>query len=215
MESQGIEKMGHEDSARIDRAMEELTSWDLPVVWVGEPSYDDDPETSALEYLRLEQYGLAYLLEEELQTDVWDESMRILAARSGLVPVRKMLPMDGLGSEEARMKSLVRTRACRVGDGFYHGVVGPHGASPRPEDPSGWVQEGTVVLMMFARDAWIPYPTWQFTRFVARDKLTSEDLPYVEHFLQQTECGPSDTYSIEATDSLKLVASLYEGLDRV
>ena len=207
-------KISPEDRTRIDGAMEELARWDLPKVWVGEPEYDDGnlfgPE---LEYLRLEQHGLAYLL-EDLQTDLWNESMHILAARSGLVTVTKMLPTDGIGSEEVRMRSLVKNLACRVGDGFYHGVVGPHGASPRSEDPLELVKQGTVLLIMFAPDDPIQYPTCQFTRFVTRDKLTTEDLDYIEDFLQQAECGPSCTYSIEPIDSLEMVADLYTGLNQ-
>lgn len=215
VELNSAKKMGPEDMARIDEAMEELAGWDLPKVWIDEPEYDDNGSLfgTELEYLRLEQHGLAHLL-EELQTEVWEESMNVLAAKRGLVPVTKMLPTDGIGSEEVRMRSLVKSLACKVGVGFYHGVVGPHGAGPRSEDPSDWVQEGTVVLIMFAPDAWIPYPTWQFTRFVAKDTLTTEDLPYVKNFLEQVGCG-SDGYSIEPTDSLQLVADLYQGLDRV
>ncbi len=216
MELSGAKKMGPEDKARIGWASKEMATWDLPEVWIGEPDYDDDGNLfgPSLEYLRLEQHGFAHLF-EELQTDLWNESMHVLAARKGLVTVTKTLPTDGIGSEEVRMRSLVENLACRVGDGFYHGVVGPRGASPRSEDPSEWVQEGTVVLVMFAPDAWIPYPTWQFTRFVDRNKLTNEELPYIEDFLFRAENGPSAAYSIEATDSLKMVADLYKGLNRV
>lgn len=209
-------KISPEDGTRIDGAMEELASWDLIKLWVGESEYDDDGNlfSREVEYLRLEQHGLGHLLQEEVRTDLWNESMHVLAARKGLVTVTKTLPTDGIGSEEVRMRSLVENLACRVGDGFYHGVVGPRGARPRSEDPSEWVQEGTVVLIKFAPDEWIQYTTCQFTRFVARDKLTTEDLDYIEDFLQHGEFEPSCTYSIEPTDSLEMVADLYTGLNK-
>jgi len=50
---------------------------------------------------------------------------------------------------------------------------------------------------------------------VAKDTLTTEDLPHVGNFLEQVGCG-SDGYSIRAyVDSLQLLADLYTGLDQV
>lgn len=220
MELSSTQKIGPEDKARIDEAVEELASWDLPPVWVGEPDYGDDGGLigPSVSYLWLEQTGLMReVAGEDLpghwQMELWEETMHVLAARRGLVTVRKILPGHKFTDAEMRMMGSVRNATCIVEEGYYHGAVGPEGPKPRSEDE--WVQEGTVVVFDFPPDEYIPYPSVIFYRFAAKDDLTIDDLPHIEDFLSRAEAGPCGWCSVPATKRLLLAASLNGDVNQI
>jgi hypothetical protein len=201
MELNSKKKMGPEDRARIEKAIEELASWDLPPVWINEPDCSDDGDRigPSVSYLWLEQNGLVDEVESEdlpehCQMELWEETMHVLAAREGLVTVRKNLPGDEFTDAEVQMMGSVRNPSCIIEEGYYHGVVGSEGSSPRSDQE--WVQEGTVVVFDFPPDEYFPYPSVIFYRFVTKDELTLDHLPHIEGFLSHAENGPSDGYSV-------------------
>ncbi len=220
MELNSTKKMGPEDRARIDKAIEELASWDLPLVWIGEPDYSDDGGLigPSVSFLWLEQSGLVNEVKSEdlpghCWKELWEETMHVLAARRGLVTVKKIWPGAKLTDAEEQMMGSVRNPSCIIEEGYYHGVVGSEGSSPRSDQE--WVQEGTVVVFDFPPDEYFPYPSVDFYRFVTKDELTLDHLPHIEDFLFHAEDWPSDGYSVPATERLLLAASVNRGVSQL
>ncbi len=220
MELNSTKKMGPEDRAKIDKAIEELASWDLPPVWISEPDYSDDGDRigPSVSFLWLEQSGLmnevkSEDLPEHCQMELWEETMHVLAAREGLVTVKKSWPWDELTHAEEHMMGSVRNLSCIIEKGYYHGVVGSEGSSPRSDQE--WVQEGTVVVFDYPPDEHFPYPSVDFYRFVTKDELTLDHLPHIEDFLWHAENWPSDGYSVPATKRLSLAASVNGDLNQL
>lgn len=219
MELNGTKKMGPEDKARIDEAVEIMASWELPPVWVGEPVYAEEGGLIGpiVSFLWLEQTGLIHEVPSEdmpghYRMELWEETIHVLAAKKGLITVRKIWPKNELTDVEVRMVGWMRNASCIVEKGYYHGVIGSEGLKPRCEEE--WVQEGTVVVFDFPPDEYCPYPSMIY-RFVAKDDLTTDDLDYIQDFLSQAGLGPSDPCSVPATERLLLAASVYGGLDQV
>ena len=207
-------KIDSEEMALIDMAMEELAYCDLPPVLVGEPRYGDAGEILSphISYLRAEQHGLHTILRGDHQMELWEETVHVLAAKKGLVTVIKSQPGDEFDDAEIRMVHSVRNAACVVEGNYYHGTVDSVGWKPRSED---WVEENTVVVYDYPPDEVAPFPLTTFYRFVPKDALTTNDLPYIESFLGHGACGPSGGYSVPATERLLLAASVSEDIDKI
>ncbi len=195
--------------ARIDEAIEELAGFPLPPVWIGEPDYDEDGNLVGpkLTYYQLEQHGLVekvagHALPGHCQMELWEQTVHVLAARQGLVTIRKILPGDKATDTENLMIASISDPSCRIEEGYYHGVVGSLGPKPRSEE---WVEESTVVVFDFPPDEHVSYPSTIFYRFVARDTLDPGDIPFTEDFCVRAECGPSGGYSIPASTVAKMV----------
>ncbi len=202
-----------EQIARVRELMEEKAGWDLPYVWVGEPDYDehDNLTGTTLDYLSLEEYGYGYLLRSDLRSELLLETIDVLAARRGLMPVKKTLPIDGITTQEAHLINSVEQPEFLQPGGYYRGIVGGGDAASEPRE---WVEEGTVIVIKYLPDKGFPMESKAFFRFVPVDRLTPEHLPSIEYYLEMYEPN-FDRYSIEDPEGVRLVAKTLEDLGRL
>jgi hypothetical protein len=198
-----------EQIAQVRELMEEKAGWDLPYVWIGEPDYDEDDNLigTKLDYLHLEEHGFGHLLRSDLRSTLRQETIEVLAAREGLVPVLKMLPMEGITPQEALLINSVERPENRQPVGYYSKVEG------EPSGSSKSVEEGTVIVIKYQPDQFFPLESRDLYRFVPVDRLAPEHLPAIENSLMCVE--PTEAYSIEDPDEVRLVAETLEDLRRL
>jgi len=206
------ETISPEQIAQVRELMEEKAGWDLPYVWIGEPDYDEDDNLigTKLDYLHLEEYGFGHLLRSDLRTELLDETIEVLAAREGLVSVRKLLPIDGITSQEARLiHSVEQPEYWQPGD-YYRGVVGVEDES---SESGKWVEEGTVIVIKYPPEEYFRLESRDLYRFVPVDRLTSKHVLDIERFLDRTD--PGDPYSIEDPEEVHMLAETLEDLNKL
>jgi len=86
-----------ENMARIEQAMVELASRELPKVWVGEPVRNGygNLRGPKVDWYRLSEMNEEVggdLLPPHVEQELFEESLHVVAAKRGLVTVKKFLP---------------------------------------------------------------------------------------------------------------------------
>jgi hypothetical protein len=118
------------------------------------------------------------------------------------VTVTKTLYEHALTVEEIDLIAPLESSPSDAGREDSELNLGPKDLWSHPEE---WVQEDTVMLFEFSPDECLPFGSTNLYRFVAKDALTLEHLPYIEEFFFQAEVGPFDEYSVPATSQIELI----------
>ncbi len=142
------ETLSPEVSVLVDRAIRELSSWELPCVWVGKPYQD---ETGKLVGSRVAWSRLSGMKEEirsnllppQAEKDLFEESIYVLAAKQGLVVIKKVLPRDEITSEEAPVIAALREVPAEGEKDHCQWDLDSDSSWPNPEE---WVGQDTVAL---------------------------------------------------------------------
>ena len=190
-----------ENMARIEQAMVELASRELPKVWVGEPVKNEDGN---LRGTKVDWYRLSEMNEEvggdllppHVEQDLFEESLHVVAAKRGLVTVKKFLPAYDMTVREKAALDLVQQHP--VESDLHHVRWGmkSDGSWPRAEES---VREHVGMVFPLPADRRFPRGSAYLIKFVAIDALTRNDLPYIEDFLRKAADGPA-RYVLEAAD---------------
>lgn len=222
-----------QDKARIEDATAELANRDLPQVWIGEPDYDSegDPVGRRVDCLLLRAQLGDEVFSKVTHTELLIESMNILAAQKGLVPVIKLSPNDGITLEEAHVLAAVERERNHRRESHYlvriGGVASRSAQKVLPlveqvrwddlerDDLESYVQEGVVMLEIHPPDDFYPLEIMRLTRFVPRDELRPEHLPHIEEFLWHAEDGTWADYTVEETERVGFAADVLEDLARL
>lgn len=205
-----------ENMARIEQAISEWASRELPKVWVGEPVRDEDGNLRGpmVDWYRLseinEEVGGDLLL-PHVEQELFEESMHVVAAKQGLVAVKKFLPAREMTVQEEGLLKLLEQS---VGDRNYlHHVrwgMNNKGSWPRAEES---VREHVGMLFSLPPDERFPRGSAYVVGFVPSNALTRADLPYIEDFLRKATDGP-EQHTVEATDEALFLASVLEDVDQ-
>ncbi len=209
------EKIGPEDVTRINEALDELSSWGSPQVWVGQPVRDEEGN---LRGQKVDWHLLSEMKEEvgddllptHVEQELFEESLHIVAARQGLVTVKKFLPAYDMTLREKAMLDLMQQQPV---ERHLHRVrwgMNCTGSWLRAEEV---VREHVGLLFPLPSDERFPRGSAYVVRFMPRDALTRDHLPYVEDFLRKAVDGP-ELYVIEATDEVELLARVLEEMDQ-
>lgn len=210
------ETLSPEVSVLVDRAIRELSSWELPCVWVGKPYQD---ETGKLVGSRVAWSRLSGMKEEirsnllppQAEKDLFEESIYVLAAKQGLVVIKKVLPRDEITSEEAPVIAALREVPAEGEKDHCQWDLDSDSSWPNPEE---WVGQDTVALFELPPNERSTTRPEHFFRVMAKDALSAACLPYVESFLFKATKGPSD-YVIEATDEVMFALSVLEDVEQI
>jgi hypothetical protein len=202
-----------EDAARVDQAIDELSDWCLPQVWVGNPDWDEhgNPVGLKADWLKLVEFLGVDLLPRSEQIQLFEEAMHVCAARGQLVTVKKVLPLDGITIAEQASIASLKQPIFATTNGSSPGMVDPFGSRFRLAD---WRGGDTVMLFQFPPDEYFPLGSTNFYSFVARDVVTNSHLPYLNDFFSTALYGPFETW-IEATDEVVFVAKGLEEIERI
>ncbi len=201
---------GPGDMARISEALDKLSQRELPKLQIEESSHESGAASGLkVEWARLHQYtrwiGDGFL-SPHADRKLFEQSLHIQAAKRQLVTVTKTLYEHALTVEETDLIASLGSSHSDAGREDSELNLGLKDLWSHPEE---WVYEDTVLLFEFSPDECLPFGTTHFYRFVAKDALTLEHLPYIEEFFFQAEVGPFDEYSVPATDEIELIAHVF------
>ncbi len=210
------ETLSPEVSALVDQAIRQLSSWELPCVWVGKPYQD---ETGKLVGSRVAWSRLSGMKEEirsnllppQAEKDLFEESIYVLAAKQELVVIKKVLPRDEVTSEEAPVIAALREVPAEGEKDHRQWDLDPNCSWPTPEE---WVSQDMVALFELPSNERSTIRPEHFIRVVAKDALSTAYLPYIEDFLLKATNGPSE-YVIEATDEVMFALSVLEDVEQI
>lgn len=201
---------------RIEQAMVEWASRELPKVWVGEPVRNEDGN---LRGLKVDWYRLSEMNEElegdllppHVEQELFEESMHVVAAKQELVTVKKFLPAREMTvQEEGALKLLEQSPADKSHLHHVRWGMNNDGSWPRVEES---VREHVGMLFPLPPDERFPRGSAYLVRFVPSNALTRAHLPYIEDFLRKAADGPKQR-TVEATDMAHFLASVLEDIDQ-
>ncbi len=203
-----------EDAAHVDQAIDELSDWSLPQVWVGDPNWDEmgNPVGLKSDWLKLVDFFGADLVSRSEQVQLFEEALYVLAARSELVAVKKVLPLDGITTAEQVLIASAKQPSYAMARDSNLSPISPFGSEFRLKD---WRGEGTVVLFELPPDKCFPLGSTNFIRCIAKNVVTQSHLPYLDDFFHRALYGPCDDIIIEATDEVVFVANGLKELERI
>jgi hypothetical protein len=184
---------------QVRGAVEELAARDLPWVWIGEPRRDgnEEPVGRRAGWLGLSRF-VENLLPDCLMDELTQASLDVLAAKRSLVPVRKVLPLDGMTLGEAHL----------FNDTKRNGVVLPRDSDlPLQEH----VREGSALVYMYRANREVPMSHAMLIRFLHVDKLEIEHLPFVEAFVESSGTRHQD-HGVGETEEVMFVATVLEDI---
>jgi hypothetical protein len=199
----------------VDRAISELARWEPDTVWVGESNWNDngEPVGKTASYYPLVKYLGHKLLLIGAEIDLIEQMMNVVAAKNGLVTVKRVVPENLIAPEEQDLISQLQDPSFQLIGNLYCGEITTCGSLVPSED---WGQENSVVPCAVPPSKYPPFygPSTVFPRFVDRDALTSVHIPYIDDFIFRAEDGPSE-YPIEATEEVQLALEVLESQDPV
>lgn len=215
MELNDREKIGPEDMTRINEAIGELSSWGSPQVWVGEPVRDEDGNLRGprVDWYRLSEMKEVIrddLLPPLVEQELFEESMHIVAAKQGLVTVKKFLPAYDMTLREKATLDLVQQDPV---ERHLHRVrwgMNCVGSWLRAEEA---VREHVGLLFPLPSDKRFPRGSAYLVKFEPREALTRDHLPYIEDFLRKAVDGPK-LCVIEAPHEVEFLVSVLEEMDQ-
>ena len=215
MELSGRGTIGPEDTNRIKEAIDELSCWGLPRVWVGEPVRDEDgnirgPKADWYRLSELNEEVGGDLLPPHVEQELFEESLHVVAAKRGLVTVKKFLPAYDMTVREKGALDLVQQHPVESHLRHVRWGMNNNGSWPRAEES---VREHVGMLFPLPSDRRFPRGSAYLIKFVAIDALRRNDLPYIEDFLRRAADGPT-RYVLDATDGAEFLAGILEGADQ-
>jgi hypothetical protein len=119
------------------------------------------------------------ILPNHVHEELWEWEVHRQAAKKGLVPVTKLLPIHVLTPQEAKIVALVGNERYRTPEGDPLGVIVETWESVPP--PEEWIKEGAVILVKSQPETF-GLEVVRFHRFVPKEEITLEYVPYIELF---------------------------------
>lgn len=198
------ELMSLENLNIIDEATAKLKDWDIPWVQVDEPL--EDVKISFVALLRVTGRGL---LPAATEVALLEELMHIMAAKSGLITIKKLAGSDSITIEEERLIETLVDPALKTFLGVYCGTT----STDRRIVPEidWWVQEDTVALLDVPAGIYFPFQpsTKILFNFRKAESLSKVDYPFARDFIDLAQNNPCEV-TIEATEEVRDIVTRLE-----
>lgn len=209
---ENVETVNSEGLARIDQAIERLANRNALWLWLDAPDRDGNGVSvgTRVDWFRISKFLRVDVLPPHHLTGLFEEAVCVLAARRGLISIKKTSPFDPSTVFKPSPICLTyefhRKQSETLCSEFIHPLNSVHWSE-------SWVQKNKTLIEFTPGNH--PTPgSLSSTTFVTRDTLEAYHLRDIEHFLFRAEAGPFERH-IKATDEVMFALSVLRDVEQM